>query len=158
MEMTKAARISEDGKYRYTLSRRWAAGEVASFVMLNPSTADAQIDDRTIGRCIAFARSWGMGGITVVNLYAYRATKPAALWLAEDPVGPENDWHLMEQAHFAFLLIAAWGVNAKPGRVAEVLALPGMDQLMALGVTKDGHPRHPLYLRGDARLTAWGPS
>lgn len=162
---TPYAAISDDGRYRYTLGRRWEPAEgpgSAVFVMLNPSTADAHQDDPTIRRCIGFAKRIGSGGIHVVNLYAYRATKPADLWRADDPIGPENDEIL--RAAFAAAdrlqqpVIAAWGANAEPRRVefVRVIARAAGVRLQALGVTKDGAPRHPLYLRADAPLTPWG--
>lgn len=158
----RAARISEDGRYRYTLVRRWGPEPPLQFVMLNPSTADAEVDDRTIGRCVGFARDLGAGGILVVNLYAYRATKPVDLWRAEDPVGPDADLYLRAAARRSAIegaaTIAAWGVNAKPDRVAHVLDLfaNAGGRLHALGLTKDGHPRHPLYLPATARPVPFG--
>lgn len=156
------ARISDDGVYRYTLGRQWVGGDgTAVFVMLNPSTADAATDDPTIRRCIGFAKTLGCGGLHVVNLYAYRATRPADLWLATDPVGPENDKVLRAAFLTAYgegsPVIAAWGVNAKPSRARAVglLATSAGVGLSALGVTKAGAPRHPLYLRSDALLTPW---
>lgn len=154
--------LSDDGRYRYTLGRRWtndltAAGLV--FIMLNPSTATAEEDDPTIRRCIRFARDLGYGGLHVVNLYAYRATKPADLWKAADPVGPDNDRILTETMDRANRegrpVIAAWGTNARPDRVRHVLSLPGADSLTALRTTKDGHPSHPLYLPATLRPTPW---
>lgn len=155
--------MSGDGLYRYHLSRRWGDGgpcaRIATFVMLNPSTADASLNDPTITRCINFARSWDCEGLAVVNLYAFRATDPKGLWRTSDPVGPRNDDYLTDTAMRAKLLdgpiIGAWGANAKPDRVAEVLALPHMDRLSCLGTTKAGAPRHPLYLKGDTLPTPW---
>lgn len=162
VDVRRAARLSDDLRYRYSLIRRWATGGTpAQFVMLNPSTADAELDDPTIRRCVGFARSLGCTGIAVVNLYAFRATKPADLWQADDPVGPEADFYLRLVARRAALegapLIAAWGANAKPGRVSaalEVIRSSGA-QLTSLGVTKDGAPRHPLYLPATASLSPW---
>lgn len=154
--------ISGCRRYRYRLGRNWSEGwgRPAVFVMLNPSTADAFVDDPTIRRCIGFAKAWGCERLIVVNLYAFRATKPRDLWEAEDPVGAENDAHIRDAACTAAEhdgpLVAAWGANARPDRVAQVLELPGMDRLQALGVTKNGAPRHPLYLRTDSALTPWG--
>jgi len=154
-----SAVLSDDGVYRYELTRRWGPGRTATFVMLNPSTADAVMNDPTIRRCIGFSMRWGCGALRVVNLYAYRATDPRTLWATPDPVGPDNDLHLYEAASKASTegapLVAAWGANAKPVRVGQALRIPGFDQLSALGVTKAGQPRHPLYLRGDAHLTSW---
>lgn len=168
VEVRRSARISEGGRYRYTLVRRWDFGAVsrppAQFIMLNPSTADAELDDPTIRRCVGFARALDAGGIVVVNLYAYRATKPADLWRADDPVGPDADLYLALVARRAVLedapLIAAWGANAKPDRVAEALRViersGATDRLTALGVTAAGAPRHPLYMPATARPVPYG--
>lgn len=161
----REAALSPDGLYRYSLVRRWATGgQPAQFIMLNPSTADDTLDDPTIRRCIGFARELGAAGLIVVNLYAYRATKPADLWHADDPVGPHADGYLRIVARRAALngapLIAAWGANAKPERVAAACQLiTGLGaQLAALGVTKAGAPRHPLYLPATARPEPWQPA
>lgn len=163
-EVTRGALI--DGAYRYVLGRRWAPGPVATFVMLNPSTADGETDDPTIRRVIGFARALGCGNVHVLNLYAYRATKPANLWRAEadgaDVIGPRNDEILERHALSALErrdpFIAAWGAEAKPARVARLLAIPGVAvNLTALGTTAAGAPRHPLYLAAAARPTRWTP-
>lgn len=169
VEVRRRARISADGLYRYALVRRWSFGMAgtrppAQFIMLNPSTADAELDDPTIRRCIGFARALDAGGIVVVNLYAFRATKPADLWKAADPVGPDADDYLRVVARRAVTedapLIAAWGSNAKPDRVAEALAVishaGAADRLTALGLTASGAPRHPLYLPATARPVPFG--
>jgi hypothetical protein len=157
--MQRAAAISACGRYRYVLGRRWGAGDTVAFLMLNPSTADANQDDPTIRRCIGFARSWGYGGLVVANLYAWRATKPADLWKAADPVGPDNDAHLARVAAGCALLVAAWGAHARTDRIAAVLALvakaPDAGGVFALGTTKTGQPKHPLYLRGDCVMQRW---
>lgn len=159
----RRARISPDGLYRYGLIRKWNhEAQPATFIMLNPSTADGTQDDPTIRRCVGFAQALGCGGIVVVNLYAYRATKPADLWQAEDPVGPENDARIRANAAYAATvrspLVAAWGTQTRArDRIDEVLELirgTGAE-LTALGVTRGGHPRHPLYLPGDARPARW---
>lgn len=158
-QMTSSAALSPDGLYRYSLSRVWGRGGMAMFIMLNPSTADANTDDPTIRRCVGFAKSWGCGGVRVVNLYALRSTDPKGLWRALDPVGPDNDHHLLDYANESsykkWPMVAAWGANAKADRVDEVLNFPGMEALQCLGVTKAGQPRHPLYLRGDSSLSPW---
>lgn len=160
----RGAKLSDDGVYRYQLSRRWAPGYLLPFVMLNPSTADAELDDPTIRRCRGFAHDLGFPGFAVYNLWAYRATKPRDLFLALargiDVVGPENN-QLLEglfwSAHFAHHpVVAAWGAHALENRVAEVLAIPhARTQLYHLGLTAAGQPRHPLMLPKSARLTRW---
>lgn len=145
------AEISECGKYRYMLRRIWEPdGRLVHWIMLNPSTADASIDDPTIRRCMGFARAWGYGGIYVSNLFAYRTTDPSLLpLLNEECVGPDNDRWI----GFAIrcpLIVCAWGAHPK----AAVRARSVLDMLRSenavphcLGTTKDGHPRHPLYVK-----------
>jgi hypothetical protein len=150
----RSAVISPDGLYRYRLDRRWAPGPTITWVMLNPSTANSTTDDPTLKRVTNYSRAWGFGALTVANLYAWRATNPRELWQTPDPVGPENDRHLIEAAS-GVEVVAAWGANARPGRIAEVLALPGMGRVQALEVTKAGQPKHPLYLRGNLVPFLW---
>lgn len=143
--------ISECGKYRYQLHRTWDE-QVAPvvFVMLNPSTADAKADDPTIRRCCGFAQSWGAGGIVVVNLFGFRATDPKVCKRAADPVGPENDGHI-EKATWGRRVICAWGAQTwadSRGR-AVLKLLGGAMSVECLELTRSGHPRHPLYVKGD---------
>jgi hypothetical protein len=116
--------------------------------MLNPSTADAHHDDATIRRCIGFARSWGFGGVEIVNLFAYRARDPRELLRVADPVGPRNARFIQMAIARAALVVLAWGAHPSVSRRAA-LSLP---RARCLGLTRAGHPRHPLYLRRDARL------
>lgn len=153
--MQKSAIISPCGLYRYHLSRFWGPDEcsVCCFIGLNPSTADANLDDPTIRRCINFAKAWGFDGLWMVNLFAFRATKPGDMKGAADPVGPDNDDHLGEAIMQASLTIAAWGVHGSyKGRDKQVIARYGHDdRISCLGLTKDGHPKHPLYLKADTK-------
>ncbi len=149
----RSAVLSNDGRFRYRLVRRWSVAPAATFVMLNPSTADADLDDPTIRRCEGFARSWGHGGIVVVNLFAFRATDPRdlvnAMHAGEDVVGPENDTFLRDAVTGSSLTVAAWGTRGRlAGRDTAVVSLiQGLGvALTALRVSKDGLPVHPLYL------------
>jgi hypothetical protein len=149
----------KDGAYRYTLSRSWDYGNgTVNFIMLNPSTATAEVDDPTIRRCTQFARAWGYRRLVVTNLFAYRATDPAELRRVADPVGPENDWHLRYCAqHEAERVVLAWGAHGgyrkRDESVLALLAkhLPRIEPA-CLGVTKAGAPRHPLYLSASTPL------
>lgn len=129
--------------------------------MLNPSIADSLIDDPTIQRCVGYARSWGCGGIAVTNLFAFRSTDPAALKAAPDPVGPDNDLHILAAARSSAIVVVAWG--AHPGIavrvqiVRDLLARAGVP-LHCLALTKGGHPGHPLFLKGDLKPTPFGES
>ncbi|MBD2570358.1 DUF1643 domain-containing protein [Anabaena lutea] len=147
--MEKYAKIN--GNYRYLLGRKWDANlQQVTFVMLNPSTADHEQDDRTLTRCIKFAQCWGYGSLEVVNLFAYRATKRPHLLLADDPVGPKNNYYIQLATNRAEAIIVAWGGSKYPrimNRNEEVLSLICGKNIDSLGLlTKDGHPRHPLYL------------
>lgn len=120
----------------------------AMFIGLNPSTADETKDDPTIRRCIGFAKAWGYGALCMTNLFAWRDTYPAGMKLAADPIGEENDLWLQRVAMSAGIIIAAWGThgNFKSRNEAVIGHLSGFAELHHLGLSKDGHPRHPLYL------------
>jgi len=149
-QVQKSAALSPCGTYRYELLRSWGDGPTVGFIMLNPSTADANVDDPTIRRCIGFGKAWGYGTLVVRNLYALRSTDPKALKGHPDPVGPDNDRYLAEAVGDA-VTICAWGANADPERARTVLADLAAAGAMAfhLGLTKAGFPKHPLYLRAD---------
>ncbi len=152
---TSSAVLSDDEKYRYLLTRELGAGAPLVFIMLNPSTADADVDDPTIRRCIRFAARENAGRLVVVNLFALRATDPRELARDPDPVGPRNDEFILMHCGPGARIVAAWGAHpfaaARARTVAQMVAGAG-GRLECLGVTKDGHPRHPLYVRGDAPL------
>ena len=151
-----AAVFSPDARYRYTLRRQWDdAQPYCLFVMLNPSTADATQDDPTIRRCIGFAKNWGFGGLLVGNIFALRSTDPAALYHVDDPVGPENDYYLRMLRDEATLSVAAWGVHGAFGGRSKEVANQWGKALHCLGLTKDGHPRHPLYMPGKSVPLKW---
>src|SRR5262249_32293760 len=107
--MLRGAVISGDGRYRYSLTRRWGRGPRALWIMLNPSRADREVDDPTIRRCIGFSGSWGYGAMEVVNLYALRTPEPRLLRRHPDPVGPENDGWITRASRRATEIVLAWG-------------------------------------------------
>lgn len=165
--MRRTAHFSPCGTWRYRLVRQWAeTGTFAVFLMLNPSAADERQDDPTVRRCIGFARAWGHAGLVVLNAYALRSTDPKALGTHPSPEGEReiNDRVIAAAAGAAAAdgvpVVVAWGVHAAPARVARILDLlhaAGAD-VRALGVTKDGAPRHPLYVSGSALLLPWPPA
>jgi len=148
--------------YRYRLWRIWDESRPsAMIVMMNPSTADPYVDDPSVAKCGRFARAWGYGGIYVGNTFAYRATDKRRLRLVADPVGPENDKHLIAMAKPAGIVIFAYG---KPGHrtlaprglaVAEMLMDRAGIQPHVLKLSKDGTPSHPLYLLGSLKPVVW---
>ncbi len=148
------ATVSPCERYRYLLGRSWGPGPRVLWVMLNPSTADARLDDPTIRKCLEFSRRLGFGSLEVVNLYAWRSTDPAGLKTAPDPIGPDNARHLADAAERCDRIIVAWGANASPDPGAVSASL-GDRPLWCLGRTKDGQPRHPLMLAYATPLEIW---
>ncbi len=163
------ASISDCGTYRYTLYRktkspvRWV--KKCLFIMLNPSTADAEKDDPTIRRCLSFAEREGCTDLTVVNLYALRATNPKEMiaLLQYSPMeafgGTDQKKHLLEQiedhSQMNHLIICAWGkqkgIEGHADRVMKIIN-ENKGTAYCLGKTKEGYPRHPLYVKGDKPL------
>jgi hypothetical protein len=144
--MLRGAILSEDNKYRYELSRIWDEEKPRIlFIMLNPSTADANTDDPTIRRVINFAKSWGYGGLFVANLYAFRSTDPKGLKYTDDPIGKDNIQHIQTLLGLTEKVIYAWGNNQKePEWLYNVVSTP-----YCIETSKNGTPKHPLYLRAD---------
>lgn len=164
-EVVSRASFSEDGRYRTVLERRWdgqpfgSPGFVA-WIMMNPSTADEQVDDPTVRRARDFTRRWGFGAMVVLNSFALRATRPAMLLDVEDPVGSGNDEAIRLWASQAARVIVAWGLPPKPLRwrsaaLRDLLREAGVKP-MALKVTASGEPGHPLYIAGDTLPVPWG--
>ncbi len=153
--MQRGAIFDATGYYRYCLWRRWrpevdqGTGDRVTFIMLNPSTADAQQDDPTIRRCIGFAQGWGYGCLEVVNLFAYCTSQPTHLLHVADPIGNNTDRHLLDAVCRSHRVIVAWGNRGIwHDRAQQVLALlPSYIPLHCLGTTKTQQPRHPLYIK-----------
>ena len=160
----KNAEVSPDGRYRYWLTRTFAVGDDlveysdstpidaddrVCWVMLNPSTADANLDDPTIRRCMGFTYGWGYRSMVVVNLFALRATDPRELVTAEDPWGPDNGLYVDYWVTASKIVVAAWGGSYPKQRASTAeVALHDLRDAGAqcLGHTSKGDPRHPLYL------------
>jgi hypothetical protein len=164
--------ISEDGLYRYILTRTWAPSlPTMVWCMLNPSVADAENDDPTIRKCRGFAEHLMFGGITIVNLYAYRATSPADMIAAHkrgiDIVGPENDAWLKHAFGTGLRRVTGgWGATRSYGkhrahadmRINRIIAIAEQldAKIMAIGVNEsDGSPRHPLYTPYGTPVSEW---
>jgi hypothetical protein len=164
-----SAIFSDCGVYRYRLDRILGDGPPLGFILHNPSTAGATSDDATSRRGIGFARSLGFGQLIFINPWARVATKPRDLWNVDDPVGPDNDAHIRgvvaEISSRGGMIIAAWGrVNPPAAKRADaksrIVSLVQMirntgGQLHALGVNGDRSPKHPLYVRADAKPLPW---
>ncbi len=152
--MIRDAQISADGLYRYQLARVWGAGSCRlTIIGLNPSTADAQVDDPTIKRCIRFAQREDCTGLIMLNLFAFRATNPRKLLTVADPVGPYNRKVLIKHADaLTGPVVAAWGGNSVLRNWKDwVRWVCGRFPLLyCFGQTTTKQPRHPLYLRADA--------
>ncbi|SIT46428.1 conserved hypothetical protein [Paraburkholderia ribeironis] len=152
--MRRETTFSPCRTYRYALWREFGGllddSRYVMFIGLNPSTADETNDDPTIRRCIGYAKAWGYNALCVTNLFAFRATDPTVMLNADDPVGPDNDSHLVKLAGGADMIVAAWGNDGshrERDRIVREL-LPG---LHCLALTRAGQPAHPLYLKGSLR-------
>lgn len=162
--------LDDDREYRYRLWRTITPAEQATltgdgdrstvaFVLLNPSTADETDDDRTLRRCTGYAERWGYDRLELVNLFAYRTKEPSELETVDDPFGPKNWLHIGDVCRDADRVVVGWGAHD----IASTLGLNSIarclratrGRLYALGTTKDGHPRHPLYLPNDAEPERW---
>lgn len=143
--------ISPDGLYRYHLWRVWDEEAInVVWIMLNPSTADAKVDDMTIRKCVGFSQRWGYGSMEVINLYALRATNPDELVARPDRDGPDNVEHwgqVLGRAHAtpSTCVVAAWGANADRLPMGPALERwwSGSKEWKCLGLTRKGHPAHP---------------
>ena len=150
-------------EYRYELSRTWDdALSTLLFVMMNPSTASPAFDDPTVAKCRRYAEDWGFGTLLVGNTCAYRATSQKRLTEIADPVGPDNDAHLLSMAERAAMIVFAYGQPHKSLRyrglqVARLLSRQGARPLHALRLALDGTPCHPLYLPRSLKPVQWTP-
>ena len=153
--MRKLAIFSNDNKYRYILLREWDNSKPnLGFIMLNPSTADGEKDDPTIRRCISFAKDNGFGSILVVNICAYRSTNPKLLKNLKIPFDHENFTWIETIAVICDKTILAYGnsVEYAPNYQKTLSRLHKLKPLYCLGLTKKGHPRHPLYISKNQRI------
>ncbi|PSL18529.1 DUF1643 domain-containing protein [Shimia abyssi] len=158
-DAASVATYSDCGTYRYSLTRVWddSAAKV-TFIMLNPSKATEAQNDPTIERCERRARALGFGGFCATNIFALRETNPRILRNHPNPVGPDNDSIVAECCRWADVIVAAWGAHGvhleQGSRMRRVLA--GLDRTIhALGTTKHGHPRHPLYISYATQPKPW---
>ncbi|WP_319825524.1 DUF1643 domain-containing protein [Thalassovita sp.] len=150
---------SDCEKYRYLLTRTWDPdGRKALFVMLNPSTATEVQNDPTVERCERRARALGFGAFRVTNIFAWRDTDPKAMRAAADPIGPANDAAIADSCGWADQIVAAWGTHGahldRGPRVERLLRNTG-HAIYHLGLSKDGHPKHPLYIAYSQQPQLW---
>ena len=153
---------SECERYRYSLTRVWDdGGKRVHFVMLNPSTATEVQNDPTVERCERRARALGFGSFTVTNIFAWRDTDPRAMKAASDPIGPANDAAILKASQTADQIIAAWGTHGAHrdrGAAVKMLLNSVGKPLFHLGLSKAGHPKHPLYIAYTQQPQLWDNS
>ena len=158
--------FSEDRKYRYSLYREWDIKKPRiAFIGLNPSTADEHVDDPTIRRCIDFAKKWGFGSMLMGNIFAFRSTDPELLFKVTNPEGVGNDYWLDKIQMASDKTVACWGIHGEfKDRGYHVRLNLTADRtkphnarnaLYVFGITKEGYPKHPLYLRKTSKIIRW---
>lgn len=149
------------GPYRYRLWRAWSDPVVPRtvlWIMLNPSTADDELDDPTIRKCVGFSKKWGYDRLQVVNLFAFRATDPKHIPKGPSAIGPGNDDTIRAAVKDASLVVCAWGGSkAADRRGPGMLTLLAGSTLESLGETAKGHPKHPLFLPYTTERQVWAP-
>ncbi len=156
-----SALFSECGRYRHVLRRDWGdtGAPFVMFCMTNPSTAEHDVDDPTIRKDIHFTVMMGLASCVMVNVCDYRATDPKVL----ATVNPRSDLNvkfIVEMAGKADRIIVAWGSLPKSLRryADDVKSALRGHQLYCMGKTKDGSPRHPLYLPKDLKPIPYTPN
>src|SRR5258708_8842927 len=151
--------FSAERAYRYVL-RGQCSDAVAetprriAWIGLNPSTADEVTLDQTLATVCRYSKKWGFSEVIMLNLFAFRATDPRNLKRAEDPIGPDNDRHLLTEVSAAERVIACWGDHGRvSGRDREGSDLLRADAvaLECLQTNNSGTPRHPLHLKAGIR-------
>jgi hypothetical protein len=152
--------MSPDGRHRQIM-RRWLGDAFPEryilFIGMNPSTADANVDDPTCAREWTFARREGFSGMVKCNVGDYRATDPKML--LQPGVVAVSDANLpaiRQAAAGAGRVVLCHGklnkALAPAGKaIVEALKADGI-QLWCFGTNADGSPKHPLYLRADTPL------
>ncbi len=161
--VVRHAYISECGLFRYSLRRTWDPRRPTGvFCWLNPSKADAEIDDPTVRKGMGFGKRWGWGGLIAVNMGAYRATKPRELRTVDDPFGPENAAILSTVFQGDHPIVVGWGGSIPKAKEWDAVAFTIRNRArrergrwFCLGRTKYGEPRHPLMLAYSTPLEPW---
>lgn len=141
------------------LTRIWEPeGRRALFIMLNPSTATEVQNDPTVERCERRARTLGFGAFRVTNIFAWRDTDPRKMRAAAEPVGSENDKAILDSCGWADQIICGWGTHGAHldrGLKVETLLRDSGQEVYHLGLTKEGHPKHPLYIAYAQQPERW---
>jgi len=172
LSQPRGAVFSGNRTYRYVLWRVWHSYRPARVVQtgkrkdhkqwplllylgLNPSTANEITDDPTIARLTRRAWDGAFGGLLAANLCAFVADDPERLLTAREPVGLWTDEYIRGLAEMVKetrgVVLVGWGQLFSAGRFkflqerADVV-LKMVPEPYCLGQTKDGYPRHPLYI------------
>ena len=150
--MIKSAILSKNRKHRYLLSRIWdLKNETILFIMLNPSSADENIDDPTTKKVISYSKKWGYGGLHICNLYTYRTTSPKILFDIPKNKRGSNKNEIKKYAKKCSKIVYAWGNKEKvPSWLNQMVPNPSFIEL-----SKEGVPKHPLYLKSNLKLKSF---
>jgi hypothetical protein len=163
VRLVTRGRFHEPGNYRYRLIQRWDSGPMMGWLLMNPSIANDEKDDKTVVRCRNYARAWGFGAMEIVNVAAHVATHSKDLAQVADPIGSDNRSYIIMMALHSELIVAAYGQPAFPALRAEGLKAcklildNTMRKLHVLELSQNGTPKHPLYLAADLKPVPWNP-
>ncbi len=161
-----SAILSPCGLFRYRLDRDVGMeGPVYAYFGINPSTADASVDDATVRKWIGFTKVFGGRRFTVGNAFAYRSKDVKALASVDDPFGDEIGDYTTDIINDADILVPCWGNTRKVPPQLQFAFDILMDALVSsgkpvkcFGFTKSGDPMHPLMLGYDTRLIPCSPT
>lgn len=163
MRIEGADTFSADGMYRWTLTRTWDVNRPRLCMsMLNPSKAGAIENDPTIIRVMGFAMHWNFGSVEVINLCAAVTTNPDRLMHFADAVGYANMAYWVKAMRNADAVCCAWGAVPKFIRqhywrepISDLILTTHGKHLQCIGLTKDQHPCHPLYMPKASEMRPW---
>lgn len=153
-----SAEFGDARVYRYVLRRRWSEGQLALWILHNPSTADEHVLDPTLRRVEGFTRRLNLGGFLVCNLWPFRATDPGDCHRhrhSHETISLNDDHWIHECVLAARIVIVGWGKTYGTARPMQLIRNLGDTELFCLGMNIDGSPKHPLYLEKETRFMSF---
>lgn len=142
--------------HRFALEQK--GNNVLIVIGVNPSTADQNKCDPTMGRVLCFVNTYNYDGFVMLNLSSERATRPSQLSLALDLNMHKENMDIIEKMGNKYPtadILLAFGNNIERRKYLRECFKEIYTRLEKhkrwlciggkMGMTKLGHPRHPLY-------------